>query len=69
MTNNKKRAEQGKAEAQYRLALHYEYGLDVKKDMSKAVIWYRKAAIQGHALAQNNLGQCYAYGVGVEKDV
>ncbi len=52
-------AEQGNADAQFRLALAYSSDADsdgVPKDDHKAVQWFRKAAEQGHADAQFLLG-------------
>ena len=61
-------AEQGDAEAQYKLGLSYYIGEDVEKDYTKAVKWFRKAADQGHAEAQTSLGACYSMGNGVNQD-
>ena len=55
-------AEQGHADAQYKLGDCYYYGDGVENDKEKAVQWYRKAAEQGHAEAQYKLGDCYYYG-------
>ncbi|GBB83531.1 hypothetical protein RclHR1_10230001 [Rhizophagus clarus] len=41
--------------AQYNLALIYEKGKEIKKDMAKAIYWYEKSAEQGHESAQENL--------------
>jgi TPR repeat protein len=64
-----KAAEQGSAEAQYKLAKMYEDGDGVAKDAVKAVEWYRKAADQGNEKAQIFLGLMYHRGEGVTKDV
>jgi len=48
-------AQQGDAEAQYRLGVLYDKGVGVKKDKREAVRWYRRAASQGHAKAQDSL--------------
>jgi hypothetical protein len=74
----RKAAEQGIAEAQFWLGVHYSQGLDAAEGArwypnqglgaAEGARWYRKAAEQGHAGAQNNLGNCYAYGSGVPKD-
>ena len=64
-----KKAEQGDANAQFNLALYYEEGKDVEKDMVKAIYWYSKSAEQGNADAQFNLALCYEYGKGVEEDI
>ena len=44
-------AEQGYAEAQFRLGLLYEFGKGVPENDAEAVKWYRKAAEQGHGNA------------------
>ena len=62
-------AEQGNADAQYKLGLSYYTGDGSEKDYAMAVKWYRKAAEQGHAEAQRGLGGCYYGGVGLEKNV
>ena len=61
-------AEQGGADAQFRLGVSYYNGDGVLKDAGEAARWYRKAAEQGHATAQVNLGFLYANGDGVPKD-
>lgn len=48
-------AEQGYADAQFRLGLMYAEGRGVAKDDAEAVRWYQLAAAQGHAGAQFNL--------------
>ena len=64
-----KAAEQGIAEAQYRLGYCYEYGKGVEKSLTEAVKWYRKAADNGYPNAKYVLGNCYKYGKGVEKSL
>ena len=64
----KRRAEQGVAKAQFRLAVCYYYGEGVEKDREKAVEWWTKAAKQGHAESQYHLGVCYENGNGVKRD-
>ncbi len=61
-------AEQGDAEAQFRLAGMYVFGSGVTQDPAAALSWYRMAAEQGHASAQINLGLRYARGLGVPED-
>lgn len=63
-----KAAENGDANAQYKLGEYYYNGINGSKDSAQAVAWYRKAADQGHAIAQNILALCYANGDGVIKD-
>jgi cell wall assembly regulator SMI1 len=63
-------AEQGHAEAQYRLGEYYRlgWGYAEGKDYRKLIYWHRKAAKQGHAEAQYSIGFCYYYGSGVKQD-
>ncbi len=41
----------------------------LKRNLSKAYSYFRKAAIRNDALAQNNLGWMYEHGEGTTKDV
>lgn len=50
-----KLAEQGNAEAQYKVGEMYEKGKGVPKDMTKANEWFNKAAKQGHKKAKYKL--------------
>ena len=61
-------AEQGDAQAQYKLGTMYDNGQEVSQDYAEAAKWYRKAAEQGFAKAQFNLGWMYKNGRGVKKD-
>lgn len=61
-------AEQGNSEAQANLALMYEHGQGVKKNLVEAFKWHSLAANQGLAWAQTNLGIAYANGRGVEQN-
>ena len=63
-----RKAKKGNAQAQYNVALCYEKGEEIEKNLALAIQWYTKAAEQGHAPAQYNLGDCYYYGEGVEQD-
>ncbi|WP_299394041.1 hypothetical protein [uncultured Desulfovibrio sp.] len=80
----KQLAEQGHADAQFRLGEMYDYGEGVPQDDGKACQWYAKAAAQGHeaglktlkqlaeqehADAQFCLGEMYDYGKGVPRDI
>ena len=56
-TRYRRAAEQGHAEAQYRLGRKHMLGEGVQKDAGRAATWYRKAAKQGHAEAQQSLDQ------------
>jgi hypothetical protein len=61
-------AENGDADAQYRLGQIYASGEGVPEDDTKAFKWFKKAAEQGYAIAQNNLGNAYRHGRGVSYD-
>lgn len=61
-------AEQGDADAQYRLANMYSQGLGVPQDYSEAVKWWRRAAKQGLVQAQHRLANMYKRGLGVPQD-
>ncbi|MSO74665.1 MAG: sel1 repeat family protein, partial [Alphaproteobacteria bacterium] len=61
-------AEQGDADAQYKLGWMYRDGQGVLQDYAEAARWYRKAADQGDAWAQTNLGWMYNHGQGVAQD-
>ena len=50
-----KLAQQGNAEAQFKLGEMYEEGLGVEQDDGLAKEWYGKAAAQGHVEATNRL--------------
>ena len=63
-----KAADQGDAEAQFKLAVCYYEGDGIKQDKAEAVKWYRKAAEQGDAEAQYLLGYDYAIGDGVDEN-
>ena len=54
-----KAAEQGDADAQYKLGRCYYEGKGVEEDKEEAVKWYTKAAEQGNADAQYKLGEYY----------
>ena len=58
-----KLAEQGDIEAQFKLAVAYDFGKNgVEQDIDLAIEWYTKAAEQGHIIAQHNLGTTYSDG-------
>ncbi len=61
-------AEQGHAQAQYKLGRMYRAGVGVPRDAAAAANWTRRAAEQGDALAQYDLGIMYATGQGVAED-
>ena len=55
VTDIRKAAEQGNADAQFNLGLMYFEGEEVSQDDAEAVEWWRKAAEQGLAAAQSIL--------------
>jgi TPR repeat protein len=61
-------AEQGDADAQFRLGLLYHRGEGVPQNFVAAVRWYHLAAEQDVADAQTNLGYMYYMGEGVPKN-
>jgi len=62
-----KEANQGDAQAQYRLAIMYNAGQGVPQSYKQATNWYSKAARQGNAKAQYNLAWMYRFGHGVHQ--
>ncbi len=62
-----KAAKAGLIDAQRDLGYSYFYGEGIKKDVNKAIYWYKKAADKNDAKAMYNLGLCYKYGDGVIK--
>lgn len=63
-----KKAEEGDAVAQFRLAYCYQTGEGVPQNPDECVRWYTIAAMNGHPASQHNLGVLYMNGEGVEKD-
>ena len=61
-------AENGDAQAQFRLGKMYFHGAGVVRDVSEAVRWFRLAADQGVAGATSELGFMYRFGLGVRQD-
>ena len=51
------------------MALFYQSGIKVEKDLKEAIYWYTKSAEQGNADAQYNLAVCYDNGNGVERNL
>lgn len=71
----KKAAEQGDAQAQYKLGDMYRKGLGVEVDLKKSNTWYksstdlyRKEAEKGDRNAQHELAWAYSNGLGVEQN-
>ncbi|WP_348800510.1 tetratricopeptide repeat protein [Flavobacterium adhaerens] len=61
-------AKEGHIDSQYNVALMYEKGMGVPKNLKEALIWYNKAAEQGNSNAQFNLGVLYENGTGTSID-
>ncbi|MGA3098963.1 MAG: hypothetical protein ABSF25_21105 [Bryobacteraceae bacterium] len=61
LSETRRLAEQGDAEAQDTLAYAYYRGQGVPQDYAEAAKWYRKAAEQGEAVAQHSLGTLYRF--------
>lgn len=62
-------AEQGGAEAQYRIGLMHKFGWGTERDHAVAAKWLRLAAEQSHPQAQAELGVYYKDGRGVARDL
>ncbi len=62
-------AQQGYADAQFAIAVQYDDGNGVSKDVFKAFTWYYLAAQQGDAGAQVAIGDYYYYGEEIPKDI
>src|SRR2546430_1256166 len=58
-------AEEGNAEAQFRIATMYRNGEGTHRQPSEAAAWYWKAAYQGLSSAQYELGMMCAGGNGI----
>ena len=68
ITEIRRQAEQGDADAQVDLGNMYHDGDGVPYDSGEAVRWYRMAAEQGHVDAQRTLGYMYDTGDGVTEN-
>lgn len=51
------------------LAICYQQGIGVEKDMKKAFSLYSLAVSKGDAMAEFNVGQAYYFGLGVERNL
>jgi hypothetical protein len=67
----------GLAEARYKIAYYYEFGLGLNRNYTEAAAWYQKAVsttdLNGNGTlfgtwATKRLGFLYAYGLGVSQD-
>lgn len=55
--------------AAYEIGEAFEKGRGVRKNTSKAVVWYKTAAELGHAMAMSTLGEHYYRGEGMTADL
>lgn len=62
-------ATKGDLQSQFNLAVIYEQGLGVEKNLQKAFFWYLKAAIQGDIDAQAMVAAMFEFGNGTEKNL
>jgi GAF domain/Sel1 repeat/PilZ domain len=69
LTELRKLAEDGNAEAQWQLGARYHNGEGVQHDDIQAMRWFRRAADQGNVTAQATLGAYYWAGRGVPQDL
>ena len=65
----KQKAEKGEVDAQYHLAMLYDFGRGTEKNDTEAARWCRKAAEKGHAEAQFSLAQTLRLGEAVAPDM
>ena len=68
LSEDLQKAEEGRADPQYRMGWRYECGIDVPRDYAEAVKWYRRAAEQGSVSALLTLADLYYEGSGVRQD-
>ncbi|MCK5497628.1 MAG: sel1 repeat family protein, partial [Gammaproteobacteria bacterium] len=61
-------AVKGDSKAQFQLGTLYHQGKSVRKDLTQAFLWYRRAAQQGDSDAQYSLGNMYLMGEGIKQD-
>ena len=61
-------AEQGHAEAQYKLGSMYANGQGIRQNYEEAFYWLKKAAAQRNGVALGRIGVAYLTGEGVEQD-
>src|SRR5438876_118745 len=62
-------ADQGNADAEWRLGDMFYYGQGVQKNYPEAAKWYRKAADQGDVWSQHKLANMFYEGEGVPQDI
>lgn len=60
-------ATKGNAHGQYRLAIMYEEGKYVQKNLAEAIYWYKESAKRGYAKAQVKMGLLCEKGNGIDQ--
>ena len=65
----RKLADEGDADAQWQMGVRYHDGAGVPQDDAQAVQWFQRAAEQGNVAAQGALGAYYWRGRGVFQDL
>lgn len=62
-------AQKGNAAAMYKIGLFYYFGLrGLRRDHTKAFLWFLKAVEKGEPRSMELLGEIYARGAGVERN-
>ncbi|GAA0174698.1 ubiquitin-protein ligase [Lithospermum erythrorhizon] len=62
-------AQKGNAAAMYKMGIFFYFGLrGIRRDHSKALLWFLKAVEKGEARSMELLGEIYARGAGVERN-
>jgi len=69
LSDLRKLADQGDAEAQWQMGVRYHNGEGVPHDDAQAMQWFLRAAEQGNVAAQSALGSYYWAGRGVPEDL
>ena len=69
LSDLRKHAAEGDAEAEWQLGARYHNGDGLPKDDALAVQWFERAAEQGNVMAQATLGAYYWAGRGVAQDL
>jgi TPR repeat protein/Zn-dependent protease with chaperone function len=68
-SDDRRAANGGDLEAQYRLALDYDGGLGTPENDALAIRWFVKAADAGHPLAQFRAGEAFSCGCATKRDL
>ena len=63
-----KAADHGNTMAMVELGGRYEFGVNLERDETQAVFWFKKAALAGSSVGSYNLAKMYMDGRGVKQD-